>query len=389
MKKNRGRSAARRILALCAMLSTLFTVHVVAAREPMPTSTASTGQIALEIIKSQLPLHEKESKENQLSFFTSLLLQDNATFMANRANRSSLPDMPPVSDSTMDSENSEGTLIDPSTEKDAPSHSVQAEDNGVAAKTIHPTNPEGYLVWKDVYISNSSKHAPDLSALMQTRPAAVFTDEMPQVLILHTHGTEAYTMPKGKEYNESGETRTTDTAYNVVRVGDEIATVLEQQGISVLHDRTMYDAAGYNDSYERAGEAIAAHLQKYPSIRFVIDVHRDAIEDSAGTPYKVITSEEGQTAAQLALVIGTNGSGLSHDHWQENLKFAVLLQQSLIEKHPTLMRPMYLRNARYNEHATTGSILLEVGAAGNSLDEALCAARLFAEGASQVLKGLR
>ncbi len=135
-------------------------------------------------------------------------------------------------------------------------------DNGVPAKTIHPTNSAGYLVWKDVYISNTTDYNVDLDALMKTRPAAVFTDEMPQILILHTHATESYTMPEGQEYNDDGATRTEDTDYNVVRVGDEIAEVFEEAGISVLHDRTLYDAAGYNDAYDRAETSIQAYLEK-------------------------------------------------------------------------------------------------------------------------------
>ena len=103
----------------------------------------------------------------------------------------------------------------------------------------------------------------------------------------------------------------------------------------------------------------------------------------------MISDVNGKNAAQLSIVVGSDGSGLPHGHWQENLKLAVLLQQNLLEDYPTLMRPMYLRNSRYNEHATTGSLLVEVGAAGNSLDEALYAARLFAENMVEVLQTLR
>ena len=102
-------------------------------------------------------------------------------------------------------------------------------------------------------------------------------------------------------------------------------------------------------------------MKKYPSIHFVLDIHRDAIEDSDGNTYKVISDVNGKNAAQLSIVVGGDGSGLPHGHWQENLKLAVLLQQNLLEDYPTLMRPMYLRNSRYNEHATTGSLLVEVG----------------------------
>ena len=92
------------------------------------------------------------------------------------------------------------------------------------------------------------------------------------------------------------------------------------------------------------------------------------------------------TAAQLTLVMGSDGSGLAHEHWMENLKLAVAIQQDALQVYPTLMRPILLRNSRYNQHATTGSLLVEVGAAGNSPDEAALAGRLFAERMVEVLE---
>lgn len=114
---------------------------------------------------------------------------------------------------------------------------------------------------------------------------------------------------------------------------------------------------------------------------FVLDVHRDAIEDRAGHQYKVITREDPH-CAQISFVMGSN-----NDHWLENVKLAVAVQQKLTDMSPTLMRPLTLRNSNYNQHLTTGSMLVEIGTAGNSLDEALRAARLFAAGLAQVITG--
>ena len=155
----------------------------------------------------------------------------------------------------------------------------------------------------------------------------------------------------------------------------------------MLDGRTVYDCPAYRGAYDRALEAIEGYLQRYPSIRFVLDVHRDAIEASAGTQYKVVCETDRGTAAQLTLVRGSDGGGLSHPHWRENLKLAAAIQSALLEENPSLMRPMLLRNSRYNQHATAGSLLVEVGAAGNSPEEAETAARLFAEGMVEVLKG--
>ncbi|MEA4813934.1 MAG: stage II sporulation protein P [Oscillospiraceae bacterium] len=258
------------------------------------------------------------------------------------------------------------------------------EDNGVAARTLLPTSSSGYTVWKDVYIYNTTDYTIDMDSLMSSSRKATLSDDAPQVLIMHTHGSEAYTMPAGQEYEASGDCRTTDTEYNVVRVGDEMADAFENAGISVLHDRTLYDYPSYDGSYDRSMESIQRYLKKYPSIHFIIDVHRDAVSDSEGTVYKVVSEIDGKNAAQVSIIVGTDGSGLEHPDWRENLKLAAELQQDVCGKYPTLMRPMYVRNSRYNQNATTGSILVEVGAAGNSLDEALYSARLFAECAAEV-----
>lgn len=261
-----------------------------------------------------------------------------------------------------------------------------AADNGVPAKTLIPTDPSGYTICGRVYISNSTAHELSISELQKPFAAALGESE-PQVLILHTHGSEAYTPVPGTEgIVWSGDYRTTDYRYNVVRVGDEMAEVLGKAGISVLHDRTLYDYPNYTGAYDRALAAIQTYLEKYPSIRFVLDVHRDAIEDGQGNQYKAVSEVEGVgIPAQMSLVMGSDGSGLEHPNWLENLRLAAAVQQDVLEHYPTLMRPVLLRNSRYNQHATTGSLLLEVGAAGNSPEEAVLAGRLFAERLAAVL----
>ena len=133
--------------------------------------------------------------------------------------------------------------------------------------------------------------------------------------------------------------------------------------------------------------AIQSYLAQYPSIQFILDIHRDAIADAQGNQYKVVSTIDGVgTAAQMTLVMGSDGSGLTHPNWMENLKLAVALQQDILTEYPTLMRPILLRNSRYNQHATVGSLLVEVGAAGNSPEEAALAGRLFAERMVEVLE---
>lgn len=254
-------------------------------------------------------------------------------------------------------------------------------DNGVPSQTTVPSKSSGYTVINGVYIKNATDRVIDTALVEKGNFSAAYqADKAPQVLIVHSHATEAYTMPKGQEYKASGTCRTKDTTCNMVRIGDEVAAVLSDYGISVLHDRTLHDDPDYNEAYSNSYDAIEAYCQKYPSIVYVLDIHRDAVEDADGNQYKLI-SEEDPHAAQCSIVLG-NG----HDRWQDNLTLAVAVQQTLNADHPTLMRPITMRGYRYNQQFTTGSLLVEIGAAGNSLDEALYSARLFARGFAETIQ---
>ena len=238
-------------------------------------------------------------------------------------------------------------------------------DNGVPAQTTAPTSSKGYTVVNGVYLKNSSGTELDADALSDGSFAAQLTDDGPQVLIVHSHGSEAYTMPAGQEYTPTGSFRTDNDACNVVRVGDEIAAALSERGISVLHDRTLHDVPDYNDAYPHSLASVEDYMEKYPSLVFVLDVHRDAVSDADGNQYKLVSAEEPH-AAQMSFIMGN-----AYDGWQENLKLAIAIQQNLSADYPTLMRPITVLNYRYNQFVSPGAMLLEVGAAGNSLDEAL------------------
>ena len=261
---------------------------------------------------------------------------------------------------------------------------LKVTENGVTARTLKPSDPSGYTVLGNVYINNGSDAALDASMLAGPYAAAL-GETGPQVLIIHTHATESYTMPAGSEYEASDTFRTTDTRCNMVRIGDEMEQVLTAAGIGVVHDRSLHDYPSYSGSYDRSLKAIEGYLEKYPTISFVLDVHRDAVQDANGNQFKLLCGED-KNAAQLEFVIGSNGGGLSHDLWRENLKLACAVQETLHADYPTLMRPITVRNSRYNQFKTTGSLLVEVGTAGNSLEEAVNGARLFAAGFAKTIQ---
>ena len=169
-------------------------------------------------------------------------------------------------------------VTQPVREESQPAPVTAGADNGVTAKTLIPTDPSGYTVCGKVYIRNTTQYTLSNEELLKPF-AAELTGEAPQILILHSHGSEGYTPAVDDGIVWSGDHRTTDSRYNVVRMGDAMAEVFAQAGISVLHDRTLYDYPEYAGAYDRSLAGIDRYLKEYPSIRFVLDVHRDAIED--------------------------------------------------------------------------------------------------------------
>lgn len=381
MRRQKNTGLRRRIGAITLSVTVLWVVFAAAGSEDLSSAMRALGrqgQISVALLRAQLG----DSRQDRwLTGPAAMVISQSPLLMGSREAILSLQSRSDGSEVVDPNENREPILEEPITPDPT---DLTFADNGVAARTLIPTSSEGYILKDLAYISNSSNNELTAQALDGSFSASL-TDDAPQVLIIHTHGSEAYTMPPGEEYVPSSESRTLDTNYNVVRIGDEIASVLAEYGISTIHDRTIHDYPNYTGAYDRSLSSIEEYLSEYPSITFVLDIHRDAIYDGDGNPYKVVSVEPEGTAAQLSLVIGTNGSGLSHDNWKENLKLAAAVQNMILAEHPTLMRPIVVRNSRYNQHCTTGSLLVEVGAAGNSLDEALLAARLFAEGFAETI----
>lgn len=236
-----------------------------------------------------------------------------------------------------------------------------------------------------VDIANRSGAEIDPEALITQPIAFDLTADGPLVLIVHTHATEAYSCADGDYYSTAEPYHTDDTRFNVVRVGQALADRLNALGIETLHDTTLYDKEGYYDAYERTAEGISAQLAAHPSVQMVIDVHRDAIADENGDELAVMTTLNGEQAARLLLVMGTDTAGLTHPNWRENLSFALQLQALCEKDAPDLFRQMSLRSERYNEHLTPHSVLLEVGAAGNTLRQALRSVEFFADELAELL----
>ena len=241
-----------------------------------------------------------------------------------------------------------------------------------------------YLREGGVYVYNRTERALEAS-LLQEGTVDVPLGEGPQILIVHTHGSEAYSMTDGDVYEESDPYRTTDCTHNVVRVGEEMATVFRAHGFQVIHDTTLCDYPSYNGAYERSKAVVEQWLEKYPTIKVVMDVHRDDLVGSGGEIYKMVSTEAGQKVAQVMMVLGTDAGGASHPRWKDNMAFALKLQRNLVKGYASLARPTVLRKSTYNQQLSPGYILVEVGGHGNTLSEAVAGARLWADNVARTL----
>ncbi len=202
----------------------------------------------------------------------------------------------------------------------------------------------------------------------------------PQILILHTHATETYQTHPELYYDPDFTARTRNTALNMCAVGQVMADVLNAAGITTLHDTTLHDSPSYTESYARSRATAQSYLQKYPSIQIVLDVHRDAIEDSDGTRVKPLCQIDGQDTAQVMLIAGCdNGTTAKLPNWKLNLRFAAAWQQAMSAQYPGLARPVLCGYRFYNQDLAAGCLLLEVGGHANTLAEAKRAGELAAK----------
>lgn len=237
-------------------------------------------------------------------------------------------------------------------------------------------------VLKGMELSNATDIQININDYTGGKLAFSLDNQGPQILIIHTHTTESYSE---ENYLINASDRNLDEKKNIVAVGEAMAEVFERNGISVYHDKTVHDYPSYNGAYQRAATTIRNDLEAYHGIKVVLDVHRDGITKEDGTKVKLLTEINGKKTAQVMLVVGTD-TNLPHDNWRENFKFAVKIQEKAIEAYPTLMRQINLRKERFNEQMTKGSLIVEVGTNGNTLDEALEGGRDIADVISAVLK---
>lgn len=245
-----------------------------------------------------------------------------------------------------------------------------------------PTEPPPVLPDKPVFSAKDAAlvyargtgEAVDPEIFLEMPLEMDLTGETPTVLILHTHATESYTQADGWTYTPSSNYRTLDTEHNMVAIGARLAAILEAGGIRVIHDPTLHDYPEYTGAYTRSEATARKYLEEYPGIFLILDLHRDAAADAYGRELDTSATVRGRESAQLMFLMGTD-----HDAWRENMNLAVKLTAQLEKTYPGVTRGILTRKDDFNQYLTPGMLLVEVGGAGNTQEEAELAIQALAE----------
>lgn len=245
--------------------------------------------------------------------------------------------------------------------------------------TQNPLQESFNAQYKNVKIKNQTGY--ELTQEIMT-PDIVIDNK--NVLLFHTHSCESYTASDKYSYTPTGTFRTTDLNYTVTRVGTELENQLKQYNYNVIHNTNYHDYPAYNGSYTRS-LATVENMLKTTSADIIMDVHRDAI-GSRSDYAPCVKIGDTDIAAQIMFVIGTNEGGLWHPNWNQNLKFAIKVQQKAEEMYPGLFKPIMLTNSRYNQHTGKFASIIEVGATGNTLEQCLTSMKYLAKVMNEVMK---
>ncbi len=250
----------------------------------------------------------------------------------------------------------------------------------IAARMFTNSESASYIKTGNASIQNFTQ-LPDSFIESYVGSALPFSIELnstePQVLIMHTHATETYEIENEYYTNANFTARSTNSDINVLNIGAIIAKTLNENAINTIQDTSLHDYPSYNGSYERSYKTVSDYLQAHPSIKVVIDVHRDALQEADGTRIKPLALINGQNTAQVMIICGADLNG-NLPNYTENLKFASAWQAQMEGQYPGLTRPVLFDYRYYNQDLTTGSLLLEVGGHANTLAEAQRAAELAA-----------
>lgn len=225
--------------------------------------------------------------------------------------------------------------------------------------------------YENAYLYDKSLMGPDFELQNE--------EDKPLVLIYHTHATESFERIEKDTYDSAFSCKTTERDMSIISVGDEICKALEQQGINVLHDTLVHDYPSYDAAYDSSRETVTELLTQYPSIKVVLDIHRDGIERESGERLAPCFEVDGKTAAQIMIIACAGDGGLEVPDHIANFRFACALQEQIELDYPDMCRPMLFDYRFYNQDISHGCLLIEVGSQANSIDEVRLSGKLLGE----------
>lgn len=266
---------------------------------------------------------------------------------------------------------------------------IEPKYRGIIEEQVYRgTNNPCFIKYEDIYIRNYTglKEEEIKSVLSEKSNFKIQGGEEPQVLIFHTHATESFEEYDSKYYDTRGTWRSTDNNKNMTAVGDVLEKELKKAGISVIHDYTQHDYPSYNGSYNRSAETVKAYLEKYPSIKLILDLHRDGVIKEDNCIVKSKWEYRGQKAAQVMLVCACDPKYSTVPNWKENFKVAVDITSALEKDFKGLTRPIYFSEGKYNMNLSPGLLIMEFGTNGNTLEEAKLTAEAVGKSLSKWLK---
>ncbi len=261
-------------------------------------------------------------------------------------------------------------------------------DLSVVPSGYYPIIPTDSSASDPIALKNDTGYSPNMEEVAKEAGGISPADigKEPLVLIVHTHGTESFSSST-PYYNDSfNHPRSDNVSENIVAVGKVLCEELNKKGIPTLHCETMHDKESYIAAYDRSAESIEHYLEKYPSIKYVFDVHRDSLIRSDLIKLRPVTLRDNNPCAQIMIIIGTDEKGAGEYDWEKNLVLATAIQQKLTDDTTAIVRKLYLRGASYNQQYAKHGLLLEIGSCGNTLAEAKEAARAFADAFEKVIK---
>lgn len=367
------KSAFQKLMYVC-----IFTAFIIGSCVFYPFVQSALGSQSIEVSF----VEEAPQSEIEIPFIN----EDEEEALSSELN--SEPDEP--ADEPAE-ENSE-TLPEESAPLDEISYEKPANAGTIIRKTYFENQSTAFIPLKNGFLKNCTTLSNEeiTKTISQAPKFKIKADGTPEVLIVHTHTTESYQPYPSQWFDKDYSARTTDNTQNVTAVGDEIENALLAAGIGVIHDKTLHDYPSYNGAYGRSAETIKRILKENPTIKTVLDIHRDAIQSSSDSITAPVTEIDGKPCAQVMIIAGCDDGGvISLPNFRENLKLAAWIQNQLESDYSTITRPILFDYRKYNQDLTTGSLLLEMGGHANTLEEALYCGKLVGESLARALLALK